>query len=152
VALIISPVADLDLRAFMEAYTPTDASKALLRGFFGCLLAGLAYMHHMSIRHKDIKPANILIKGDSVLYTDLGLAFYWEAVGHSTTEDSSPVATRKYSPPEIFTGEKRNTSADIFSLGCVFLEMATLLDGSTLDKLQEHLASYGTQSTIYGTN
>jgi len=152
IALLFSPVADTDMRSFLETFTLTPTSRRLLYSFFGCLAAGLEYMHHMNVRHKDVKPANLLVKGNTVLYTDLGLAFHWESVGHGTTEDSFPTATRKYSPPEFFDGGKRNTAADIWSLGCVFLEMATRLLGPTLPKMQEHLESYGTKSSIYGRN
>lgn len=152
IALIISPVADADLRSFLEAFNHTQPSKDLLCNFFGCLAAGLEYMHRSNVRHKDIKPANILVKGDRVLYADLGLAFCWDSFGQSTTEDSFPIATRKYSPPEALDGGKRNTAADVWSLGCVYLEMISLLHNSTLPKLQQHLESYGTQNSIYGRN
>jgi serine/threonine protein kinase len=42
--------------------------------WFGCLSAGLLYIHSQQIRHRGIKPANILIKGDSVLFTNFGIA------------------------------------------------------------------------------
>jgi len=39
-----------------------------------------------------------------------------------------------YCAPEVARYEKRNTSADIWSLGCVFLEILTIIKGKTLDE------------------
>lgn len=41
--------------------------------------------------------------------------------------------TRKYCAPEVYEGEPRGRAADIFSLGCVFLEIATVIREKSLD-------------------
>jgi serine/threonine protein kinase len=47
----------------------------MLEQGFGCLTAGLAFMHEKKIRHKDIKLRNISVHGVVFLYTDSGYAF-----------------------------------------------------------------------------
>lgn len=85
----------------------------------------------MKIRHRDIKPQNVLVKGDRVLLTDFGIALDWEHLSRSTTTADSG-KTWLYAAPEVARYEKRNTSSDIWSLGCVFLEMITVLKGESV--------------------
>jgi serine/threonine protein kinase len=46
--------------------------------------------------------------------------------------------SRKYCSPEVYDGEPQGRAADVFSLGCVFLEMATILCNISLDEFAEH--------------
>jgi serine/threonine protein kinase len=94
----------------------------VLRQAFGCLLQGLQYMHQRRIRHKDIKPSNILIHHGQVIYTDFGLSFDSSMFENSTTNEITAM-TRRYASPELINGLPRNSSSDVFSLGCVFVEM-----------------------------
>ncbi|PMD22734.1 kinase-like protein, partial [Hyaloscypha hepaticicola] len=126
VALIMSPVADYNLASYMEESINSVDKQSLLRTFFGCLCNGLQYLHQSKIRHRDVKPENILVKGNNVLLTDFGISLDWEHMSRSTTSTDfghSPV----YCAPEVANFEPRNSSSDIWSLGCVFLEMTTTL-------------------------
>lgn len=51
----------------------------------GCLSGGLAYLHGQQIKHKDIKPANILVNNGSVLLMDFGLSTDFSNSGISTS-------------------------------------------------------------------
>ncbi|KAF1999478.1 kinase-like protein, partial [Amniculicola lignicola CBS 123094] len=96
--------------------------RSTLRTYFGCLAAALTYLHDSLIRHKDIKPQNILVDKGNVLLTDFGLSRDFADDVGSTTSGITPASPR-YSPPEVAAYEARNTSADVWSLGCVFFEM-----------------------------
>ena len=63
----------------------------ILQRAIGCLASGLAFMHEQTIRHKDIKPQNILIHGGSVLYTDFGISLDFGQQGNSTTTGNPQV-------------------------------------------------------------
>ncbi|KAI4931250.1 hypothetical protein J4E85_003840 [Alternaria conjuncta] len=151
-ALILRPAADQgDLQQYLDNYadalddhTTASASVArmtkVLEQAFGCLSSGLAYMHGMGIRHKDIKPGNILVHQGVVIYTDFGASKDTIKDGHNTTEGKPDFLTRKYSAPEVLEYEKRNFSADVFSLGCVFVEILLRLCGLTE---QENLKAEG---------
>ncbi|KAK3692679.1 kinase-like domain-containing protein [Podospora appendiculata] len=97
--------------------------------YFGCLGQAVAYLHKSSvqIRHKDIKPENIVIDefGYPVL-TDFGLSKHFETGQHS---DGPTGKTLKYADPEAMHETKRDERSDIFSLGCVYLEIATVILG-----------------------
>ena len=112
----------------------------LLRRYFVCLSQALSYLHESDVRHKDIKPENILIDDSgSVILTDFGISRRFpKHSSHITNTDWK--FTRKYASPEIMKGKRvpRDDPSDVFSLGCVFLEMATLLLGWNLSNFSDH--------------
>lgn len=119
------------------------------------MLEGLAYLHQAGIVHRDIKPANILLDHNGLIkYVDFGAAMVIARQGKtlaamdpysSNYKDGSALAkethgqrknqksvtgTPMYMSPELVRGEvgdpgSRHGSMDIWSLGCVILEMAT---------------------------
>lgn len=140
----------------------------ILRRCFMCLSQGLAYLHASDIRHKNIKPENILVDGSgSVLLADYGISNTFPDPAHGTTGSvipretiGSPTisetsedqklqgraslsnvtnekwdSTRRYSSPEMRKRTPRSGASDIFALGCVFLEITTILLGRDLRTL-----------------
>jgi serine/threonine protein kinase len=71
VGIIMSPVAEYNLKDFLELDPLPSGARSFLRTFFGCLAAALCYLHDNRVRHKDIKPQNILVKGHQIFLTDL---------------------------------------------------------------------------------
>ncbi len=115
----------------------------ILRRCFVCLSEALSYLHASDVRHKDIKPENILIdESGSLILTDFGISRRFpKDTPHSTNDQWK--FTRKYASPEIMKGKTvlRDDPSDVFSLGCVFLEVATLLLGEDLKRFSEHYTS-----------
>ncbi|KAK5956137.1 Suppressor of Sensor Kinase (SLN1) [Knufia fluminis] len=113
------------------------------------MLEGLAYLHNAHIVHRDIKPENILLDHNGVVkYVDFGAAKIIARQGQTIVQpepkmtqggargnDAAPRAqqgtitgTPMYMSPEVIRGEgaqRFSGAADIWSLGCVLLEMAT---------------------------
>lgn len=137
-AFLMLPVAECNLQTWIQNQPPQNS----VREFFGCLASALAYLHKESIRHKDIKPQNILVHRNTVLLTDFGSAHDWKDLDGSTTTGIAKDFTRKYASPEVLQHESRNSSSDVFSLGCVFLELASVLCGFTVDSLHQHLREH----------
>jgi serine/threonine protein kinase len=137
--MLLSPIASGgDLKSYLQASedtgeTPTPEQYSILSRSFGCLSSGLAYIHSYTIRHKDIKPQNILVHNGQMIYTDFGIAL--DASGQNTTTTGFPGAhTKRYCAPEVAQSEPRNRKSDVFSLGCVFIEiMAVLAPDARLD-------------------
>ncbi|KAH7385752.1 kinase-like domain-containing protein [Pyrenochaeta sp. MPI-SDFR-AT-0127] len=129
VGLLLEPVADEgDLARFLDyvsemPYGQRHNILPILYRAFGCLAAGLGFIHRRHIRHKDIKPQNILVHNNSVIYTDFGYSLDYATFSQSTTDGQPDALTRRYSAPEVLAKEKRNKSSDVFSLGCVYLEI-----------------------------
>jgi len=111
-----------------------------LHTYFGCLAQAVAYLHksEVQIRHKDIKPENVVIDQFGLpLLTDFGLSKHFES-GQPHSE--GPTAkTWKYADPETWHETQRDTRSDVFSLGCVYLEMATVLLGRPPSFAEERL-------------
>ncbi len=152
VCIIMSPVADCNLAQYLQEDPLPEDRKEKLQTFFGCLCAALVYLHENHIRHKDIKPGNILIHGDNVIFTDFGTALDWSEQGQSTTRDRPEALSVAYCAPEVAEWEPRNSSSDIWSLGCVFLEIITVMRGKTIGEMREFFRSNGLGGTYVRTN
>lgn len=102
-----------------------DECMDILRRCFVCLSQGLGYLHRLGSIHGDIKPENILVdESGTVLFTDFS---------NSSTQDDQAFRVRpythKYAAPEVKDLRATRESSDIWSLGCVSLEIAILLSG-----------------------
>ncbi|RDL34651.1 uncharacterized protein BP5553_07779 [Venustampulla echinocandica] len=148
--LIMSPVAEMDLSTYLAR--ANAASHKELRTFFGCLARALEFLHGEKVRHKDIKPSNILVHHGNVLLTDFGLAFDFADASRSTTLGTVNGITPKYCAPEVADSESRNSSSDIWSLGVVFLEMAAVLKGKSVEFIDEFLLEHGSRRAFVRTN
>ncbi len=131
--ILMEPVAEGSLEGFLEAANASgDTSmRPKLYEWYGCLASGLAFIHHSRVRHKDIKPSNVVIKDDDVLYVDFGLSRDFDEEVESTTTGYAGPKTPKYCAPEVAAEEPRGRPADMFSLGCVFSEMVTISLGDS---------------------
>lgn len=127
--IIMHTVAEGDLDQYLSTYSRqrskfSDLDPLIFYRWFGCLAMALKHIHARSIRHKDIKPKNILIRNGSVLLADFGIATDRTGEGGMTTTGDRGPITYRYSAPEVLKDQPRNDKSDVFSLGCVYFEMA----------------------------
>jgi serine/threonine protein kinase len=101
----------------------------------GCMASAVAYLHEQGIKHKDLKPSNILLSPDGPWLTDFGTATDFSVLTQSVTDDGER-GTPKYFAPEVASFNPSGRAADIFSLGCIFFEMITLILGYTLEEMK----------------
>ena len=74
--------------------------------------------------HRDIKPDNILIEGETLMIGDFGIAkFVEESTRRQTFKGGQAVA---YMAPEGWVGEKNTYKLDVYAVGIVFDEILTL--------------------------
>ena len=144
--ILMSPVGDNDLKMFLDELEETppgtrewEERRSWLWKWVGCLTSAVAYIHSQGICHKDIKPSNIVHKGDDVYLTDFSSCDQFN-VGGTTSTGADARTTLVYRAPELFcTGDtgKHGPGTDIFALGLVFLEMKTVYWGTTVKRLRE---------------
>ena len=85
-------------------------------------LEGLKYLHKNNIIHRDLKSANIfLTKSGLIKIGDLNVSTILKK-GVANTQTGTPY----YASPEIWNDKPYNSKTDIWSLGCIIYEMATL--------------------------
>lgn len=138
--IIMKPLADQNLEKYLyetigESSAQERQSRQLqLLSWYGCLTSGLAYLHSQFIRHRDIKPQNILIQGDRILLTDFGISK--DDPGNTIQTATSTIGTRVYKAPEwkeMAIGWARpGRAGDVYSLGAVFLDMLLVHAGQDL--------------------
>jgi serine/threonine protein kinase len=142
-SLILGPVANDVLKSMLSRQSrerPLSSEDiGALRRSFGCLATALAYLHEQKVRHKDIKPGNILISNGTVYLCDFGISRDWSASEHSTTTGDVIKYTRRYCAPEVSDRDPRNSTSDIWSLGCVFLEIISVIKGYPLEEMNHFL-------------
>jgi serine/threonine protein kinase len=147
-SILMYPVADFHLGTFMEdtADMKDDLNLNCDEGILGerldfmshsmrCLTSALAYVHDNTTKHMDIKPQNILVREAPfdldkwrIYLADFGLSRSFAAQDHSQT-DGPTSRTPRYCAPEVYQYKSRGRSADVFSLGCVYAEILTVIGG-----------------------
>ncbi|KAF4631497.1 hypothetical protein G7Y89_g6629 [Cudoniella acicularis] len=138
--ILISPAGDEDLSHYLERVGecefPIEDVQRLEKWQY-CLASAVNYIHSRNIRHKDIKPSNAICKGEDIFLTDFGSAHQFSAGLTSSTEGYALGVTKMYSAPEVVDEDRRGRSADIYSLGCVFAEMVTVINRATVEEFHE---------------
>lgn len=89
------------------------------------MLAGLAYLHHKGVIHRDIKGSNILVNSRGELKLgDFGLARFYQK--RRQMDYTNRVITLWYRPPELLLGTTvYGPEVDMWSAGCIMLELFT---------------------------
>ena len=87
--------------------------------------AGLGYAHGHGVVHRDVKPANILVRPDGrVTIVDFGIARLADQ-SQKLTKTDALLGTFHYIAPERLKGEDSDGRADIWSVGVMLYEMLT---------------------------
>ncbi|CAG9330152.1 unnamed protein product [Blepharisma stoltei] len=113
---------DHDLKKFMNAQSSALPPMSV-KNFLYQILSSLAYCHTHRILHRDLKPQNILIDREGqIRLADFGLA---RAFGLPIKTYTHEIVTLWYRAPEVLLGARQySTPIDIWSVGCIFAEMA----------------------------
>lgn len=159
IAILTYPVARCNLDEFLRETSAVHKyderamfNRQALVKFFACLSCALEYIHSEGVKHMDIKPQNILVNMNAsagaqlrkmdIYITDFGISRSVQDQDQSKT-DGPTGRTEMYCSPEVAKEDLRGRSCDIFSLGCVFAEMATVVSGRTLEDFRSFRSDDG---------
>ncbi|KAG8957454.1 kinase subunit of RNA polymerase II carboxy-terminal domain kinase I [Tulasnella sp. 419] len=100
-------------------------TEAHLKSLCRQMLAGLEYLHHKGIIHRDMKGANILVNSKGELRLgDFGLARLYQK--RRKNDYTNRVITLWYRPPELLLGSTvYGPEVDMWSAGTIMLELYT---------------------------
>ena len=113
--------------AMLNNYGPLK--EPLVRNFVRQILQGLAYLHGKNIIHRDIKGANVLVDNKGgIKISDFGISKKVEAdllKSSACNHRPSLQGSVFWMAPEVVKQTSYTLKADIWSLGCLIVEMLT---------------------------
>jgi serine/threonine protein kinase len=97
-----------------------------VRAYLIQILKGLDYLHNNGVIHRDIKGANILLDSKGkVKLSDFGCSRQYSSVDNESGFVTSVKGSLPWMAPEVIKQKGYGRKADIWSVGCVALEMLT---------------------------
>ena len=119
--LVMELVEGETLADLLDRVGPLPPARALAMA--ASVADALHHLHELGIHHRDLKPTNLIVNGDTLKLLDFGIAKP-ETGGTGITEQGSAVGTAAYAPPEWLWPDRQSGSAwDLYSLGVVLFEM-----------------------------
>eukprot|EP01088_Endostelium_zonatum_P016358 TRINITY_DN439_c1_g1_i1.p1 TRINITY_DN439_c1_g1~~TRINITY_DN439_c1_g1_i1.p1 ORF type:complete len:610 (-),score=176.21 TRINITY_DN439_c1_g1_i1:20-1849(-) len=126
-----------DLYSYLKQHKILPESQA--QSLFFQLSEGLKLLRSRNIIHRDLKPQNLLLTPSSthpsiptLKIADFGFARFMDPESVAATLCGSPL----YMAPEILFGLPYDSKSDLWSSGCILLEMLT---GTPLFPVRTHL-------------
>jgi len=122
---------------YVEGPSIADATgrmlpEARVRRVMGEVASGLAAAHRRGVVHRDVKPGNIVIDGETgrALLVDFGISAAVAQAARASrpdrlTNEGMYVGTPMYMSPEMSAGDEAVEKSDVYSLGVVAWEMLT---------------------------
>lgn len=115
----------MDLKKYMDTLgTGKLMNPSVVKCYLYQITKAILFCHQRRVLHRDLKPQNLLVDKSGVIkIADFGLG---RAFGIPVRVYTHEVVTLWYRAPEILLGATRYSCAiDIWSIGCIFAEMAT---------------------------
>ncbi|KAI0511996.1 hypothetical protein KFK09_012630 [Dendrobium nobile] len=119
---------DTDLKKYIDTYkrgpNPRPLPSRVTQSFLYQLCKGVDHCHSHGVLHRDLKPQNLLVDKDKGILkvADLGLGRAFTIPLKSYTHE---IVTLWYRAPEVLLGATHySIGVDMWSVGCIFAEMA----------------------------
>lgn len=115
----------------------TQISTAKVRDIVCQILQALCAMHENGVTHRDLKPDNVLLKGNKVWLCDFGLS---RQFSNEYGVPTGYMVTRWYRAPEIWKNQKYTNKVDVWSAGCILHKLFYgKVPGKTLKEIEARI-------------
>lgn len=126
-------------RSLLEA--TADATWTRVYELAAQLFRALSYVHARGILHRDVKPANVLVRDDGALkLVDFGVV----TQGRFVVAGQALLGTPAFTAPELIRGDAPDPRADLYAAGVTLYQVVTRrlpFRAETLrEVLQQHLS------------
>src|SRR5439155_18071644 len=125
-------------------------TEARVRRMMADVAAGLAAAHRRKVYHRDIKPNNIVLDGETgrAMVLDFGISAAYssrrQSIGRRLTDEGMYLGTPTYMSPEQANAEEVTGKSDEDSLGVLAFELLVGLppfEGSPVSVIGSHVRS-----------
>ena len=145
------PGQDYLVMEFIDGWTLDDYQRKVAKGpirdsiaipLFLQILDAVGYIHRNGFVHKDIKPANIMVRKEDmkVKMLDMGISAKLKDINNN----ARAVGTPAFMPPEQFQKEQCGPYTDVFALGVTLFCLLTYslpFNGSTTTEIWNKIKS-----------
>ena len=120
--IVIEYISDGNLADRITAQNNIHFDQDVMIDWMMQLAEGLQAIHE-HVLHRDLKPQNILVDGNTLKICDFGMSKYIEESTRTLTLKAG--GTLAYMPPEVWQKQSTTIATDIYSLGVMFYQIAT---------------------------
>lgn len=127
---LVIPLYERSLGAYLTEVSISGGVSALRKSEAKAMISvihTLSYIHSHFVIHRDIKPDNLMVRGDTIVLIDFGLSSIFAGEdGIHNPENSLPkwgiIGSPKYISPFVHVGVEPSRRDDMISLGYIFIE------------------------------
>lgn len=160
---IVTDLLGMSVYDFLKSNQYLSFPASHVQSFARQLLSSVAYLHALNLVHTDLKPENILLRDNSSFTSKMPFHEKHETrqvlndtrihlidFGSAVFDDefhNSVVSTRHYRAPEIILGIGWSFPCDIWSIGCILVEVCT---GEALFHTHDNLEHLALMQRVIG--
>src|SRR5215467_2019603 len=120
--IVMEYISGRPVKMFLEK-TPLPAEQVAEIG--AKIAFALHEIHLQHVIHLDLKPSNVILRGNDAVLIDFGLSRHDQLPDLVQEEAEGPVGTGAYIAPEQVLGERADPRSDLFALGVILYLLAT---------------------------